>query len=70
MQQENKPNNTMRYVGLGTQWMVLMLLAVWAGIKIDEKLQWKFPLFTVLLPLIALVFSLWKIIKEFSKPKN
>ena len=60
----------MRYAGLGTQWAVLLLLAVWAGIKIDEKFKWKFPLFTVLLPLVALIFSLWKIIQEFSKPKK
>ncbi len=74
MEQENnlnkKSKNIMRYVGLGTQWMVLLSLAVWGGIKIDEKLNWKFPLCTVLLPLIVLVFSLYKIIKEFSKPQK
>lgn len=60
----------MRYLGLGTQWMVLLLLAVWGGMKADDTLQWRFPLFTVLLPLVALIYSLWKLIQEFSNPKS
>ncbi|HTN45401.1 MAG TPA: AtpZ/AtpI family protein [Flavipsychrobacter sp.] len=70
MEQKDKNRNIMRYVSLGTQWMVLLLLGVWAGMKLDEKTGWKFPLFTVLLPLLALIYSLWKIIKEFSKPQK
>lgn len=69
METKNRQRNVMRYVGLGTQWMVLMLLGVWAGINIDKKTGWKFPLFTVLLPLTALIYCLWKIIQEFSRPK-
>ncbi len=61
--------NMIRYIGLGIQWAVLLLLAVWGGIRLDEKIKWRFPIGAVLLPLIALIFSLWKIIKEFSKPK-
>lgn len=63
-------NTTMRYVGLGTQWIVLLLAAVWGGWKLDQKIGWKFPLLTVTLPLLALVVSLWQLIKEFSKPKK
>jgi hypothetical protein len=63
-------NSTMRYVGLGTQWMVLLLVAVWGGWKLDQNTGWKFPLFTVLFPLLALVVSLWQLIKEFNKPKK
>jgi hypothetical protein len=63
-------NSTMRYVGLGTQWMVLLLVAVWGGWKLDQKTGWKFPLFTVLFPLLALIVSLWQIIKEFNKPNK
>lgn len=63
-------NSTMRYIGLGTQWMVLLLAAVWGGWKLDQVTGWKFPLFTVLFPLVALVVSLWQLIKEFNKPKK
>lgn len=68
--EKNKQNNILRYAGLGTQWMVLLLATVWGGMKIDKKTGWRFPLFTVLLPLVALIYSLWKIIQEFSKPKK
>ena len=62
--------NTLRYAGLATQWMVMLLIAVWAGYKIDKWINWKVPWFTILFPLIALIFSLWRLINEFSKPKK
>ena len=60
----------MRYAGLATQWMVMLALAVVAGRWIDSKTGLKFPLFTVSLPLIALVVSLWQLIQEFNKPRK
>ena len=70
MNDKEKYRNTLKYIGLGTQWMVLLLVAVWGGWKIDNALEWKFPLFTILLPLISLIVSLWQIIKAFNKPKK
>jgi F0F1-type ATP synthase assembly protein I len=63
-------NNMMRYAGLATQWMVMLGLAVWIGWKLDKLTGWKFPLFIVSLPLVALCVSLWQLIKEFNKPKK
>ncbi|WP_345076746.1 hypothetical protein [Nemorincola caseinilytica] len=60
----------MRYAGLATQWLVMLLLAVWAGYKIDAMLKWPIPLFIILFPLISLSFSLWKLIKELNRPKE
>lgn len=65
-----KYNNSLRYAGLATQWMVLMLIAVWGGHKLDGATGWKIPLFIILFPLIALMYSLWQVIKEFNKPKK
>jgi uncharacterized membrane protein YqjE len=70
MSQKDSTRNTMKYIGLGTQWMVLLLIAVWGGWKLDGVMKWKFPLFTVLFPLLALVVSLWQLIKAFNKPKK
>lgn len=69
-QQQEKNKNTLRYVGLGTQWMVLLLIAVWGGYKLDEVTGWKFPLFIILLPVIALAYSLWQVISMFNKPQK
>ena len=59
----------MRYAGLATQWMVMLLAGVWLGYKLDKYIGWRFPVFLVLFPLIALVVSLWGLIKEFNNKK-
>lgn len=59
----------MRYLGLGTQWMAMLLIAVWGGYKLDNLAGWKFPLFLISFPLVALGVSLWQLIREFNKPK-
>jgi len=70
MRQQNDGNKTLlRYAGLATQWMVLLLVAFWLGWKIDRWLGWKFPLFLISLPLLALGVSLWQLVKEFNKPR-
>lgn len=56
----------MKYAGLATQLMVLMGLGVWGGIKLD-KAAGTVALFTILFPVLALVATLWQIIKEFNK---
>ena len=70
MENKKPDNNMMRYAGLATQWMVMLALAVLAGRWLDGNTGWKFPLFTVSLPLIALVVSLWQLIQEFNKPRK
>lgn len=61
----------MRYAGLATQWMAMLLLAFFLGYKLDfHWIAWKFPLFLILLPLLALGASLWQLIRELNKPKK
>lgn len=59
----NKNNHIYRYMGLGAQMMATLAAATWLGYFLDEKTGWKFPLFIIILPLLALIFSLWKLIK-------
>jgi len=68
MDENQSTNKSMRYASLATQWMVMLLLAVWGGHKLDEKLNWRVPLFLILFPLISLALSLWLLIKELNKP--
>lgn len=70
MQGKSNNKDTYRYIGLGTQMMVMLGLAVYAGYKLDEKTGWKIPIFIIILPLIALGISLWQLIKAFNKPKK
>lgn len=59
-----------RYAGLSTQWMVMLLAAVWAGHKADKWTGWKVPVFVITLPLASLIFSLVHLIKEVNKSKE
>ena len=59
--------NMMRYAGLATQMMAMLGLATWGGYKLDKYLGWKFPLFLIVFPLVALVVSLWSLIRELNK---
>ena len=70
MSSPNRSNDTMRYVGLGSQMMAMLLVAVWGGWKLDNLIGWKFPLLLILLPLLALCVSLYQLIGEFNKPKK
>lgn len=60
----------MRYAGLATQWLVMLGIAVWGGHKIDGILKMRMPLFLIVLPLISLSFSLWRLVKDLNKPKK
>jgi F0F1-type ATP synthase assembly protein I len=70
----NDINSTARYAGLATQWLAMLLAAVWIGWKVDKWIGDKaikpnFHVLIILLPLIALCASLWQIINEFNKPR-
>ena len=65
-----QPQSMMRYAGLATQWMAMLGIAVFAGYKLDKRLNWKIPLFLILFPVAALALSLWQLIKELSKPNK
>ena len=70
-QQKSTPtSDLMRYAGLGTQILVSLGIAVFAGYKIDKWLKIPLPLLVWLLPLIALVAIIYKLIKETSSRKN
>jgi len=69
MSDQKQPQNSLRYAGLATQWLVMLLIAVWAGIKLDQKIH-SSPVCTILFPLVAVFLLLWQVIKEFGKPQK
>lgn len=70
MTDKNNVNNTMRYAGLATQWLVMLAAAVYIGWKIDKWIGPRFHVLVIVLPLVSLCASLWQIINEFNKPKK
>lgn len=67
------PNNSnkdlLRYAGLGTQLLVAIGLALFAGLKADKWLRTS-PLFTCALPLLVLAAIFYKLVRETGKHKN
>jgi len=62
-----KNGDLLRYAGLGTQLFVALGLSVFAGIKADARLGIGFPLLVWLLPFLAIVVVIYKLIKQTSK---
>jgi hypothetical protein len=65
----NKGNDNlmMKYLGLATQLMISLALAVFIGLKLDKWLSFSTPLLVWILPLLVLVGMIWQIIKDTSK---
>jgi hypothetical protein len=60
----------MRYAGLGGQMAVSVGVAVWLGIMADKWVKDSFPIFSVGVPLLVIVFVLVQLIKANSGKKD
>lgn len=67
MATNKKNNNTMKFVGLAGQMMGMLAAATWLGWFIDKKTTWNFPLFIIILPVLMLAYSLYKLVKTFGQ---
>lgn len=52
-----------KYSGLAFEMLGIIVLGVWGGIKLDEYLHSEFPLWTLILSLLAVFISLYFVIK-------
>jgi len=57
------------YSALSLQMAVIVFAGAFGGREIDKWLQWHFPVFTVVLTLIAIVLSILYGIRELFKPQ-
>jgi len=44
--------------------IAIILLGVFGGIKLDELIKWEFPVFTLVLTLLAVVMSMYYAVKD------
>ena len=56
-----------KYSSIAFQMLVIILLGVYGGIKLDEHLEMKFPVFTVVFAVISVILSIYYVIKDFLK---
>ncbi|MCU0384471.1 MAG: AtpZ/AtpI family protein [Flavihumibacter sp.] len=62
--------NLLKYLSLGTQLLVALGLAVWAGIWIDKRLGFSMPLSVWILPLLVIAVTIFKLVKETAGKSN
>jgi hypothetical protein len=68
--QKSSPSNKgllLKYAGLTGQILVSLAIAVFAGFKLDEWLQFETPMFVWILPLLVIIVMIYKVIKDTSK---
>ena len=59
-----------RYSNLGIQMIVVILLGVFGGIKLDKWLHLKFPVFTVVLSFTGVVLGIYIGLRDFIRTKK
>ena len=57
-------NDYARYSGLAFQMIAIILIGVFGGIKLDELVKWEFPVFTLVLTLLAVVGAMYYAVKD------
>lgn len=64
---KNKFNNYVRYSNLAIQMMVIIVAGAFGGFKLDEYLDWGFPVFTLILSLGAVILAIYIAVKDLIK---
>ena len=60
-------DNYLRYTGLGFTMIGIVLLSTFAGWWLDQRVAWKFPVFTIFLSLLGIVGAMVYLFKEYGK---
>ena len=60
-------NDYARYSGLAFQMLAIILIGVFAGVKLDEWLSIKFPVFTLVLTILSVFLSMYFAMRDFLK---
>ncbi len=65
---KKKPlNDYARYSAMGFQMAVIIFLSTWGGVKLDEFLELKIPVFTLTFALLSVILSMYYFIRGVSK---
>jgi hypothetical protein len=72
MPSPNKPENSnsnllTQYAGMAFQFLAAIGIAVFAGLKADEWLNWAMPVWVWVLPLLVIAGMIYSVIRNSSK---
>jgi F0F1-type ATP synthase assembly protein I len=66
-EKRSKLQNYAKYSNLAFSMIMIILIGVFGGVKLDEWLAMKFPVFTVVLSISAVFLAIYYAIKDFIK---
>ena len=58
-----------RYSSLAFQMIAIILVGVFGGIKLDQIVRWEFPVFTLVLTILAVLMSMYYAVKDLIREK-
>ncbi len=58
-----------KYSGMATQMIVIILLFIYAGYKLDKYLQWEFPVFIISFSFLGVIVAIFVVVKELLNNK-
>jgi ATP synthase protein I len=68
-QEKDKENNGLgnyaKYSGVGIQMVIIILITVWGGIRLDKLFLLETPVFTIILSLLGVAAAIYTAIKDF-----
>jgi F0F1-type ATP synthase assembly protein I len=64
---KNSLNSYARYSSIALQMLVIILLGIWGGVKLDGWVNFQFPLFTVLFSFLSVSLAIYVVIKDLIK---
>lgn len=60
-------DNYARYSSIAFQMLIIILIGVFGGIKLDEWLKLSIPAFTIVLSILAVVLAIYTVTKDLMK---
>lgn len=63
-------NKYSQYSSLVFQMAAIILLGTFGGIKLDALIKWSFPVFTVGLSLLSVIFAMYFMLKDLMRKKK
>ncbi len=66
---KNRLKDYVKYSNIGIQMMLIIVLGTFGGFKLDEYLNWGFPLFVILFSLLSVAIAIYIGIKDVIKGK-
>jgi hypothetical protein len=62
---KKKVDDFIRYSGLAFEMLVIMGAGTFAGVKIDQWLGWKFPVFTLVFMILSVIGAIYHAVRKF-----